>query len=240
MGVVSLEAMRPLDLLPPSVDRAIRLLRLRLRFPGRTINSPHIASSVTLGRGCRINAGVLVAPGVSIGDYTYVNDGTTVGSGTIGRFCSIGYACGVGMHEHPLDFLSTSPHLYGGQNLFGAKAIWDDFPRPPTIGSDVWVGSNVTILQGTTVGHGAVVAAGAVVTKDVPPYAIAVGVPARVVRHRFSPEVVAELLELRWWDLPLERIRELRSVFLAGARWREALASTRASGSTWSAGPGHA
>lgn len=217
--------MRFVDLLPASLEDALRLLRLRLRFPGCTLRSPRIASSATLGRGCRINAGVQLGPGVAVGDFTYLNDGTVVGSGTIGRFCSIGYSCGIGMHEHPLGYLSTSPHLYGGQNLFGAKAIWDDFPRPPTIGSDVWIGSNVTILQGVTVGHGAVIAAGAVVTKDVPPYAIAGGIPARVIRYRFSPEVIRDLLDLRWWDLPLERIRELRPVFLAGERWEEALAA---------------
>jgi acetyltransferase-like isoleucine patch superfamily enzyme len=218
--------MRFVDLLPGPLERALRLLRLRLRFPGRTIRSPDVASSVTLGRGCRINAGVQLGPGVSVGDFTYVNDGTVVGSGTIGRFCSIGYACGIGMHEHPLEFLSTSPHLYGGRNLFGAKATWDDFPRPPTIGSDVWIGSNVTVLQGVTVGHGAVIAAGAVVTRDVPPYAIVGGVPAKVIRYRFQPEVVRELLALSWWDLPLARIRALGPVFLAGAGWKEALAAT--------------
>jgi hypothetical protein len=130
------------------------------------------------------------------------------------------------MHEHPLGFLSTSPHLYGAGNLLGAPAIWDDFPRPPTIGSDVWIGSNVTVLQGVTVGHGAVIAAGAVVTKDVPPYAIVGGVPAKVIRYRFAPEVVRELLELRWWEWPLERILEARDVFLAGTGWRVALAAT--------------
>jgi acetyltransferase-like isoleucine patch superfamily enzyme len=229
--------MRLADLLPPSVERALRLLRLRIRFPGRTIHSPLIASSATLGRGCRVNAGVQLGPGVAVGDFTYVNDGTVIGSGTVGRFCSIGYACGIGMHEHPLGFLSTSPHLYGEQNLFGAEATWDDFPNPPTIGSDVWIGSNVTILQGVTVGHGAVIAAGAVVTKDVPPYAIAVGVPARVVRQRFPPDVVRELLELRWWDLPLERLRALRGVFLAGERWHEVLGATRAQGGAGDAAP---
>jgi acetyltransferase-like isoleucine patch superfamily enzyme len=219
---------RAVDLLPAPLADLLRLLRLRRRFPGRTILSPHVASSATLGEGCRINAGVQLGPGVEIGDHTYLNDGTVVGSGSIGRFCSIGYACGIGMHEHPLGFLSTSPRLYGAGNLFGAAPRWDDFPRPPSLGSDVWVGSNVTILQGVTVGHGAVIAAGAVVTKDVPPYAIVGGVPARVIRHRFPPEVVEELLALRWWEWPLERILGARELFLAGEGWHAALGTARA------------
>lgn len=220
--------MRPSNLVPASLKSLIRLLRLRARFPGRAIYSSLIAPSAQLGQGVRVAPGVQLGPGVAIGDYSYVNDGTVVGSGTIGRFCSLGYYCGIGMHEHPLDFLSTSPLLYGGRNIFRAEPIWDDFPRPPSIGSDVWLGSNVTILQGVTVGHGAVIAAGAVVTKDVPPFAIAGGVPARVIRFRFPPEIVRDLLELRWWELPTEQILGLRAVFLSGRGWREALARIRA------------
>ncbi len=89
------------------------------------------------------------------------------------------------------------------------------FQRPPeavrprtfiTIGNDVWLGHGCTILSGVTVGDGAIVGARAVVTRDVPPYAIAVGSPAREIRKRFSPEQVAAMLEIRWWDWPIEKI----------------------------------
>ena len=78
-----------------------------------------------------------------------------------------------------------------------------------TIGHDVWLGSGATILSGITIGHGAVVAAHALVTKDVPPYAIVGGNPAKIIRYRFDDGTIAALLEARWWDLPRERIATL-------------------------------
>ena len=80
---------------------------------------------------------------------------------------------------------------------------------PCHIGNDVWIGRNAVIKDGVTVGDGAIIGTSAVVTKDVPPYAIVVGVPARIIRYRFSPEIIEALLELRWWDLPLEKIQHL-------------------------------
>lgn len=77
------------------------------------------------------------------------------------------------------------------------------------IGNDVWIGCNVVVLAGVSVGDGAVIGAGAVVTKDVPPYAVAVGNPAKVIKYRFRTEIIAGLLETRWWDLPVEEIKKL-------------------------------
>ena len=82
-----------------------------------------------------------------------------------------------------------------------------------TIGSDVWIGARAMIVDGVHVGHGAVVAAGAVVTKDVEPYSIVGGVPARVLRYRFPPEVIAGLLEIEWWNWPYHRIQERAADF---------------------------
>lgn len=76
----------------------------------------------------------------------------------------------------------------------------------PIIGNDVWIGANAIILQGVTIGDGAIIAAGAVVTKDVPPYAIVGGVPAKVIKYRFSDEVILKLLQIKWWDKPEEWI----------------------------------
>jgi hypothetical protein len=84
------------------------------------------------------------------------------------------------------------------------------------IGSDVWIGTRAMILSGVTIGHGAVVAAGAVVTRDVPPYAIVAGVPARVLRYRFDADTIERLLAIAWWEWPDERVRERMAEFYGG------------------------
>lgn len=126
----------------------------------------------------------------------------------IGGFCSIADEVTIfGGGEHRTDWITTFPlRIALGDPLAGKDG------HPATrgltrIGNDVWLGYRAMVLSGVTVGDGAVVGAGAVVASDVPPYAIVAGNPARVVRYRFPQEVVARLLELRWWDWPLEKIR---------------------------------
>ena len=126
----------------------------------------------------------------------------------IGSFCSIADEVTIfGGGEHRTDWITTFPlRIALGDPLAGKDG------HPATrgltrIGNDVWLGYRAVVLSGVTVGDGGVVGAGAVVASDVPPYAIVAGNPARIVRYRFPQEVVAKLLELRWWDWPLEKIR---------------------------------
>ena len=130
----------------------------------------------------------------------------------IGKFCSI--ACGArflfNSANHTLRSLSnyTFPIFYEawGHGMSPAEA-WDN-KGDIVIGNDVWIGYDAVILAGVTVGDGAVIGARAMVTKDVPPYTIVGGVPARPIRKRFPDETVKALLRLRWWDWPLEQIAE--------------------------------
>lgn len=181
-------------LVPRGLKDHIKILRLRRNFPqARYIESADVSPGARLGPDVGIAKNVVVNAGVEIGRSSYVNSGAALFSGKVGSYCSIAHLVQVGPEEHPLSHFSTSPSTYGGGGP-------DELGRPPVIGSDVWLGSGAIVLQGVTVGHGAVVAAGAVVTKDVPPYAIVAGVPAKLVRHRFEPAVVDALLATRWFD----------------------------------------
>jgi len=206
--------MKIYQLVPDAVKDYLRIVRARRRYPACNIGTPYISPGVVLGDGCSLSRGVELGPGVRIGDRSYINSGTIIASGRVGRYCSIGSNCQIGMADHPLEFLSTSPLLYGPRNIFEDGSHWEHYGEAPEVGSDVWIGAQVFVRQGVTVGHGAVLGAGAVVVKDIPPYAIAAGVPARVLRYRFSPATVERLLDSRWWEMPVSALQALRADFL--------------------------
>ena len=153
-----------------------------------------------------------------IGENTYINSSCSIchSDSRIGKFCSIGKNVFIGTSFHPLDYLSTSPVGYldispmtDGMVLPADKRGTFCNGKPVTIGNDVWIGLNAVIMDGVTIGDGAVIGACAVVTKDVPPYAIAVGIPAKVIKYRFPEDTIQRLLRSRWWDRPEEVIQHL-------------------------------
>ena len=141
---------------------------------------------------------------VQLGDYSYFAKNAQVANATIGKFCSIGPNCCCGLGIHPTDGVSTHPIFYCGEMAEH---------KPVTIGNDVFIGANVTVLDGVTIGDGAVIGAGAVVSKDIPPYAIAVGCPIEIKKYRFTAEQIAALQRIQWWNWDEERLKDVKEMF---------------------------
>ncbi|MCH1884306.1 CatB-related O-acetyltransferase [Agrococcus sp. ARC_14] len=137
---------------------------------------------------------------VWVGFASYVNSGAIRSYVEIGRYCSIGRDVSLGLGHHNIKGISGSP-FFAGLTVDKMPLAAENPRRRVIIGHDVWIGDGVKILSGVTVGHGAVLAAGCVVTKDVQPYEIVGGVPARTLTWRFEPETIDKLLRLEWWNI---------------------------------------
>ncbi|MGE6257339.1 CatB-related O-acetyltransferase [Heyndrickxia sporothermodurans] len=164
-----------------------------------------------------------VINGVEIGKFSYgyekhIYKGTLVKK--IGSFCSINNSAKIGEINHPLDRITTHPILYTSKDkILGYEGVPGIINDPDIldiyelknnqsieIGNDVWIGANAIILPGVTIANGAIIGAGAVVTNDVPPYAVVVGVPAKVIKYRFNEDEIDILNSIKWWNWSIEEI----------------------------------
>ncbi len=170
----------------------------------------------TFGIYCEVGQRTKVAES-SFGDYSYVVNDSDIIYTTIGKFCSIAAHTRINPGNHPLERVALSHFTY-------RSSAYDLGPDDPeffdwrrgfrcVLGNDVWIGHGAIVLPGRRIGNGAAVAAGAVVSRDVPPFAIVVGTPAKVLRTRFAPEIIAALERIAWWDWPHAKLRQAMSDF---------------------------
>ena len=199
------------DFIPCFIKKLRRKQIVQKRFgKGNRIYTTNIHPSAHLGKDIYLADKVDIRANVEIDDHSYCSTGTVLFKSTkIGKYCSIGYNVQIGCPEHPLHFLSTSPTLYRAEHI-RRYCDWpeDDIKAPVRIGNDVWIGSNSIILQGVTVADGAVIAAGAVVTKDVPPFSIWGGIPAKCIGNRFEHDLEEKIANSEWWNHDMEWIEK--------------------------------
>jgi virginiamycin A acetyltransferase len=188
-------------------SHAIKQARAKSGNSNLKVVSNLIKLSVTKGPNKFMNRNPAYAR-YDIGDYSYgfpdILDSDVGPTLKIGKFCSFGFG---------VKILLSAEHQISSITSYPFDVLWCGANGPPSkgdivIGNDVWIGYGAMILSGVTIGDGAVVGAGAIVTKDVPPYAIVAGNPARIIRYRFNADAIERLLQICWWDWPVSKIRK--------------------------------
>jgi len=167
---------------------------LIIGLKSKVINS-QIGNSVFIGNN-------VILRNCSIGSHSYLNSNNSLFNIEIGNFVSIAPKISFGLGIHPTHLITTHPAFYSNNKpfkTFSDKNYFEEY-RLIEIGNDVWIGQESMIMGGVTIGDGAIVAARAVVTKDVPPYAIVGGVPAKIIRYRFDDKIIKELEAIKWWN----------------------------------------
>ncbi|MBO2550342.1 CatB-related O-acetyltransferase [Shewanella algae] len=177
--------------------------KIKYRKHKLKIKSLNVPLSSKFGYFNTLESGVYVDGMFELGDFSYVNKNTFLTNVKIGKFTSISSNCNIGGFEHPINYYTTHPIIFS--RYYGAEKIIKIDVKKTIIGNDVWIGHGAILKQGITVCDGAVIAAGAIVTKDVPPYEVWAGTPAKKIKTR----IVTNFPYGRddWWDIEVKRIQ---------------------------------
>lgn len=165
----------------------------------------HVGIYGRIGKGNKFKRGVFVQENTVIGKYCYFGPSTMINNAEIGNYCSFAPGVKIGQANHSKDYITTFQGISGkmiGHSLWG---------KPAVIGNDVWCGANAVIMQNICVGDGAIIGANAVVTRDIPDYGIAVGVPARVIKYRFDEPIRGKIKESNWFLLDIDEAKAVIS-----------------------------
>ena len=206
--------------------RLLVLLKNILSLPKRLAS--HIAlfcvlQEAVVDKTAAICAGVRFYRG-RIGKYSYIGNNSFVSDTDIGSFTSISTNCYIGGTSHPTDWVSTSPVFHKWENIMKKNFARHEFEifKRTTIGNDVWIGNRVMIKAGVKISDGAVVGMGSIVTKDIGPYEIWAGNPARLIRKRFDDETIDALEKMKWWEWDDNKIEKYADKFTVPSELIEA------------------
>ncbi|MBJ2135415.1 CatB-related O-acetyltransferase [Paraglaciecola chathamensis] len=170
-----------------------------MSYDSNLANNNIFGYQVKIADKCRVFAS-------NIGDYSYLADNVSLNKCKIGKFCSIGPSSKINLGNHPINAVSTSPSTYSETTSKEYSRFID-----VTIGNDVWIGADVKVCGGVTIGHGAVIGACSYINQNVPPYAVVVGIPGKIIKYRFDEKTISKLIKLSWWDWPVDKIKDIAS-----------------------------
>lgn len=185
-------------------------------------------------KNCKIDKSSKVCSGSqivnsSMNKYSYVANFCCIIHTEIGSFCSIADNCIIGGSSHPMQWVSTSPAFYNGKNILKKNFSKHHYIATikTNIGNDVWIGSNCLIKGGITIGDGAIVGMGSVVTKNIEPYTVVAGNPAKQIKKRFNDDIIERLLQTKWWEFDDASLKEKSKLFLNTERFLEIIETKR-------------
>ncbi len=204
-------------LIPSAIGRTLHTIRVRRRFPESSVhNSVAVDALSSLGKSAVLFSNVRLVES-TLGRYSYMQESSSAYSAEIGPFCSIAAHVTIGLANHPTALVSTSPVFYDSTqplpHFFVKESTRPSILARTIIGADVWIGEGVKIVAGVRIGTGAVIGAGAIVTRDIPPYTVAAGVPCRSLRTRFDEPTCRRLLASRWWEFDENQLDTLGTLF---------------------------
>ena len=206
--------------------RLLVLLKNILSLPKRLVSHSAlfgVLQEAVVDKTAAICSGVRFYRG-KIGKYSYIGNNSFVSDTNIGNFTSISTDCYIGGTSHPTDWVSTSPVFHKWENIMKKNFARHEFEifKRTTIGNDVWIGNRVMIKAGVKIGDGAVIGMGSIVTKDIGPYEIWAGNPARLIRKRFDDETIDAFEKMKWWEWDDNRIEKCADKFTAPSELIEA------------------